>query len=259
MRSITATHIALAVSLTAHIAALAFGRGDIVADRQPVERFEINFLPAVEHTLEAASPQNESTNAHRPLVRSRSLQQPLRDRAVEQPVNEPTPPAPAALPAQEALVEQSVPLPVARPAEEKERVMTASAPQGSVQAARQTGVVVAPAAEAVAARTEAERPGGAATVQRLADYLAVIRSMVEGNKEYPAFAKQLGLQGTVVVRAIILSNGTLQQVFITASSGHTSLDKSAIAAVRRTGPFKPPVAFGLSGVTVDIPITYRIN
>ncbi len=95
--------------------------------------------------------------------------------------------------------------------------------------------------------------------KKLADYLAIIKTTIENNKEYPIFAKNLGLQGTVMVRVSIASDGRIRDVQIFKTSGHRSLDRSAKGAVTTSGPFKPPVEYGLSDVTVDIPITFKLN
>jgi protein TonB len=49
--------------------------------------------------------------------------------------------------------------------------------------------------------------------------------------EYPAQAQERGWQGTVLLRAHVLSSGRVNQVEIVASSGHDILDTSAVEAV----------------------------
>jgi protein TonB len=83
--------------------------------------------------------------------------------------------------------------------------------------------------------------------------------MVEHNREYPAMARQQGLQGTVTVRVAIRGDGSIAAVTVASSSGHKGLDKAAVSAVRRSAPFKPPAGFGLGEVTVEIPIVYRLT
>lgn len=96
------------------------------------------------------------------------------------------------------------------------------------------------------------------TVSQLAPYLAIVRTQIEQHKDYPAFARQLRQQGTVTVRLTIAPDGKLRSVEILSSSGHASLDKAALAAVRKAGRFAAPKNFALNDVTVDVPINYKL-
>jgi len=91
------------------------------------------------------------------------------------------------------------------------------------------------------------------------EYLALVRSMVERNKEYPSFARQTGQQGTVLVRVIIGENGAAESVTLEHSSGYQHLDRAALAAVKSAAPFKPPYSYGLQSISIEIPITYKLN
>ena len=91
----------------------------------------------------------------------------------------------------------------------------------------------------------------------LAAYLALVRETVALEKEYPSFAKQLKLEGTSVVRAVITPDGVLKEVSLGSSSGHKVLDRAALASVRRAAPFR--AGPGAVPLTVEIPITFRIN
>ena len=104
-----------------------------------------------------------------------------------------------------------------------------------------------------------EGPVGEGRANRLGDYLAFLGRMLERDKDYPLFARQRGLQGTVVVRASIRADGVIADVAVIASSGHGSLDRAAVTAVKGTGSLKPPASFGLADVTVDIPIAYGLR
>ena len=102
-------------------------------------------------------------------------------------------------------------------------------------------------------------PAAPDTASRLSEYLLAIRSQVENHKDYPGFARQMRQQGTVLVRVAITPDGRLHEVVIVSSSGHASLDKAAVAAVRNAGRFRSSADFGLSGtVTIDIPISYKL-
>ena len=75
---------------------------------------------------------------------------------------------------------------------------------------------------------------------------------------YPTEARAKGYQGTVVLKAEVLSSGRCGAISLTSSSGHLILDEAALAAVR-TWRFQPatwwqrPVAS-----IVEIPITFRL-
>ena len=51
--------------------------------------------------------------------------------------------------------------------------------------------------------------------------------------QYPASAMQRGLQGVVLLRALIEKEGEAAEVLIEKSSGHTSLDEAALKAVKK--------------------------
>lgn len=53
------------------------------------------------------------------------------------------------------------------------------------------------------------------------------------NPAYPSAARQENLEGTVVVRIQILTNGRTGEVSVARSSGYPSLDEAAIAAVEQ--------------------------
>ncbi len=48
---------------------------------------------------------------------------------------------------------------------------------------------------------------------------------------YPAAARQAGLEGTVVLRVQILTNGRPGEITVTRSTGHQTLDDAAVAAI----------------------------
>jgi len=51
--------------------------------------------------------------------------------------------------------------------------------------------------------------------------------------EYPAIARERGWEGTVTLRIELLKNGRVGEVEVTKSSGHPSLDASALESVKR--------------------------
>lgn len=108
-------------------------------------------------------------------------------------------------------------------------------------------------------RQEEVRPQSTRKPPGLSEYLSVVRAQVERNREYPAMARQMEMQGTVVVRIAIKEDGSLSAVEIISSSGYASLDKAAVSAVKRAVPFRSPGSFGLGRVTVEVPIVFRLT
>ncbi len=93
-----------------------------------------------------------------------------------------------------------------------------------------------------------------------AEYLSVVRSSIERKREYPSHARQLRLEGVVVVGFRIVASGSIDAIRIVSSSGHQFLDTAAERAVRAAAPFATPVSYGLSdGVMVEVPIVYRLK
>lgn len=56
-----------------------------------------------------------------------------------------------------------------------------------------------------------------------------------------------GVTGTVVVQLVISPGGNLISAWVVSSSGNAMLDRSALAAVRRSSPFPPPPAGAKAG------------
>lgn len=77
---------------------------------------------------------------------------------------------------------------------------------------------------------------------------------------YPTSARRQGLQGTTRISATVTASGKVSAPRVTASSGHRTLDSSALAAVKkwRFTPAKnglgQPVAYQMT-----IPVTFRLN
>lgn len=76
---------------------------------------------------------------------------------------------------------------------------------------------------------------------------------------YPPAARRLGLQGTVVLRVWVNTEGKPEQVEIAQSSGAEPLDEAAINAVREWSFV--PARQGDKAVTaaVDVPVRFRLN
>jgi len=89
----------------------------------------------------------------------------------------------------------------------------------------------------------------------LKENFAYIRDLIQKKAAYPKVAKQMGLEGKVIVSFIVNSNGHAKDIKIMNSSGVEILDHSSIEAVKDASPFpKPPVEAQLI-----IPISYRFR
>jgi len=235
MKSLTINHVAIASALALHVLLLVVQFGSKPVTHEAPARIAIRLIAPPEPKLPAA-------------VRPEPLSRPVVE-IDNQKHKQPAPLAkalnvaeraetPAALPAPE------LPLSVAAPT-----LTEASAPPAATPAAPET--LATPPAPAAVVSPEVD--------SRLSEYLLIVRSQVENHKNYPSFARQLRQQGTVLVRVSIGLDGRLRDAVILTSSGHASLDKAALAAVRSAGRFRSPEGFGLSrDVTVDIPVTYKL-
>ena len=70
---------------------------------------------------------------------------------------------------------------------------------------------------------------------------------------YPAAAKQKGIQGTVLLQAVIGADGTVRQLRVI--DGHPLLAPAAMEAVRRW-KYKP---YSLNGKAVEVETTVIVN
>lgn len=78
--------------------------------------------------------------------------------------------------------------------------------------------------------------------------LAEIRRRIEQAKRYPNQAREQHLEGKVGLHFLIQSNGQVETVRITRSSGAPILDDAAIQAVRHSAPlpyYEGPIEFSL--------------
>ncbi|WP_164928766.1 energy transducer TonB [Gloeobacter violaceus] len=77
--------------------------------------------------------------------------------------------------------------------------------------------------------------------------------------EYPEIAQQNNWEGRVIVKAYINADGSVGEVQVAKSSGHSELDNAALAAVRNT-KFEPARRGEESvGAWVRIPVTFSLQ
>ena len=73
--------------------------------------------------------------------------------------------------------------------------------------------------------------------------------------EYPAEAKEQGLEGRVWLQVLVHADGSVTDPHIKRSSGHPELDSAALA-VATQNEFKPAVQ---DNKPVDVWITYKVD
>jgi len=112
-----------------------------------------------------------------------------------------------------------------------------------------------PATQEPAPRPAPREPGPEAVVSTAARPLAANRPDVP----YPLRAKRRGHEGTVVLRVEVSVAGEAKRIDVARSSGHPSLDRAAVRAVRRWR-FVPATRDGRPvAATVRIPIEFRLE
>lgn len=102
-------------------------------------------------------------------------------------------------------------------------------------------------------------PSPSARASVISSYLSVIRSKIEHNKYYPRFSKRQHQEGTSIIKLLIAPDGTVLKITLVSSSGHKTLDKAALDAVRKSVPLPPPSGYGLGKISLDIPLCYLLR
>lgn len=163
---------------------------------------------------------------------------------------QPTPPPPAETPAPKAPPAPTPP------------VSAPSAPSLSAPAIADWNPPPAPAPVAAPAPPEprpsrvSPRPDPSAK----AEYLARIRSRIESRKHYPHRARRQRIEGTVVVRFVIGTDGRVDNVEIVESSRHRVLNEAALSAIRNASPFpRPPDGLSAGPMTLEVPIVFDLT
>ena len=97
---------------------------------------------------------------------------------------------------------------------------------------------------------------GSAATESIGSIASRFASRVESNKEYPYMAMKRNQQGVVTVYATISAGGSLLDSGIAGSSGVSSLDKAALAAVRSSCPFEHEAG---DTITITVPIHFYLQ
>lgn len=98
------------------------------------------------------------------------------------------------------------------------------------------------------------------TVAR-ADYGWLIESLgtrLAELKRYPATARNNGLEGKVLLRAVIRADGQLTEVSVQKSSGHEELDAAAMQTMRDASPLKLYQELGRAQIAITVPLVYTL-
>lgn len=113
------------------------------------------------------------------------------------------------------------------------------------------------------ARSPVETPtlDSVATPVARADYTwlseTILRRMEE-LKRYPAEARLDRVEGKVVLKAIVKSDGNVEAVEVFRSSGHKSLDRAAVELLNLAAPFRFPHLLDKPQMMVKIPMSYKL-
>ena len=97
---------------------------------------------------------------------------------------------------------------------------------------------------------------GSAATESIGSIASRFASRVESNKEYPYMAMKRNQHGVVTVYATISAGGSLLDSGIAGSSGVSSLDKAALAAVRSSCPFEHGAG---DTITITVPIHFYLQ
>ena len=91
----------------------------------------------------------------------------------------------------------------------------------------------------------------------LADLMA--RWIEDLNKRYPATLRAQGVQGKVILTAVLHENGLLSDVRVVKSSGNTALDEVALGDVRNGSPVNLSRPLERARMPVKFSITYDLK
>ena len=91
-------------------------------------------------------------------------------------------------------------------------------------------------------------------------YVEKIIARIERKKTYPTRARELKMEGVVVIRMKISRNGVLSMVHVVKSSKIQMLDDAALNAVKNAAPFeKFPEIIDNNSLSIETPIEFEIK
>lgn len=86
-----------------------------------------------------------------------------------------------------------------------------------------------------------------------------LRDRIEELKRYPPMARMNNWQGKVVLKFVVKEDGTVENLEVVQSSGHTVLDEAAMETIRRASPLPLKHELGKPRVTFQFPISYTLR
>lgn len=88
----------------------------------------------------------------------------------------------------------------------------------------------------------------------------MVKQRIEEVRRYPPWAKRQGIEGTVYISFVVLSNGASRDIKIICSSDSKILDKEAVATIERASPFPPiPEELNRSFVSMEVAIIFKMK
>ncbi len=205
---------------------------------EPIEQQVETPQPKVE-VAEAPKPKVEPVVAQSQPVTVATSAEPVEARPMH---HEPVAHTPAAAPPHEVSVAHAMPAPVSHQ-ESRHPLDRETTEIAQAAAPIQTAKAVAPGSD-----TKAD-------YRWLADSLW---KRVTELKRYPSSARLNGVEGKVVVKAVIRSDGHLADVSIQKSSGHPELDAAAVETVKLATPLTITQELKRAEVVVSLPIVYSL-
>lgn len=101
---------------------------------------------------------------------------------------------------------------------------------------------------------------GDLTNSRYKPYLVRIKKRIERFWGYPSSAAARRLEGTAMIKFSVTSDGMLDGIIVTTSSGSALLDQGTVAAIQSASPFDPlPTAYGLSKLNIQASFAYKMS
>ena len=105
----------------------------------------------------------------------------------------------------------------------------------------------------------AERRPGEEKAAVVTDQKAIPAYRHNEQPHYPVMAKRRGYQGEVVLHVLVDSRGSVSEIEIKATSGHSILDRTALATVKRWQFFPATIGGKPVAMWVDVPIDFRLR
>lgn len=106
----------------------------------------------------------------------------------------------------------------------------------------------------------AEQPdGGSVGVDvkvGLKEYISSVKEAIKLHIYYPPAAKRSGINGRVVVSFIIRTDGTVSDVKVIKTSGHSVLDEASKRIIGKVSPLPPPPS---GDIRIEVPVVFSLK